>query len=149
MKESKEVRLLTNSLTNTLDKLARYNNYAIRLAYPLFNNYQREEFASSLTRYNEYELNAQAKALYVNGQRPKRLVFTGMGCSAIVSYMVKGFFASHGEDLEIEILNDYDPTYDIAKSIFNDPDTLIIVSSYSGHSEEPIKAYEEHFKSCR
>src|SRR5436190_22972158 len=107
MKESKEVRLLTNSLTNTLDKLARYNNY------------QREEFASSLTRYNEYELNAQAKALYVNGQRPKRLVFTGMGCSAIVSYMVKGFFASHGEDLEIEILNDYDPTYDIAKSIFN------------------------------
>jgi glucose/mannose-6-phosphate isomerase len=137
MKESMELRPLTNSLANTLDKLARYNNYL------------REEFASSLTRYNEYELNAKAKALYVNGQRPKRLVFTGMGCSAIVSYMIKGFFAFHREDLEIEILNDYDPTYDIAKSIFDDPDTLIIVSSYSGHSEEPIKAYEEHFKSCR
>jgi glucose/mannose-6-phosphate isomerase len=128
---------LMESLVGTLGKLERYNKY------------RQEEFASSLTRYTEYELNSKAQNLYANGQRPKQIVFTGMGCSAIVSYMIKGFLASRGEDLEIDILNDYDPTYGISKSVLNNRDTLVIVSSYSGHSEEPIKAYQEHFKGCR
>lgn len=125
------------SLVGTLGKLDRYNNY------------RQKEFAPSLTRYTEYELNSKARDLYANGKRPRHIVFTGMGCSAIVSYMIKGFLGSRGEDLEIDILNDYDPTYGIAKSVLDSRDTLVIVSSYSGHSEEPIKAYQEYFKGCR
>ena len=124
-------------LYSTIDKLDRYRRY------------WKDSFPISLTRYNEYELNEKATRLLEDGKRFKRIVFTGMGCSAIVSHMIRGFLLARGTSLEIEIINDYDPTYLLGRSLYDDPNTLIVISSYSGHSAEPIKAYRESFKESR
>jgi glucose/mannose-6-phosphate isomerase len=122
-------------LSSTLAKLDRYRTYWTK------------DFPNSLTKFQEYELNDEAKRLI--GKRFKRIVFTGMGCSAIVSFMVRGFLVSQGSDIEFDIVNDYDPTYTLGRSLYNNSETLIVISSYSGHSAEPIKAYREFFKQSR
>ncbi|GAA0473889.1 SIS domain-containing protein [Streptomyces sp. NPDC046215] len=71
----------------------------------------------------------------------KRVVFTGMGCSAIVSDVVRAFFNSIDTDLEFHVFNDYDFRYLIPASVMDDERTLIVLSSYSGHSTEPLHVF--------
>ena len=73
----------------------------------------------------------------------KRIVFTGMGCSAIVSDVIKGFFADQNITIYIEVINDYDIDILIDKRVLYDAETLIIISSYSGYSQEPIHFYDK------
>ncbi|MFF6773348.1 SIS domain-containing protein [Streptomyces sp. NPDC012637] len=71
----------------------------------------------------------------------KRVVFTGMGCSAIVSDVVRAFFTSVDTELEFHVFNDYDFRYLIPESVIEDERTLVILSSYSGHSNEPLHVF--------
>ncbi|WP_242910569.1 SIS domain-containing protein [Actinomadura terrae] len=72
----------------------------------------------------------------------KRIVFTGMGCSAIVSDIIRGYFAEIGSPIEVFVVNDYEFPFLLPSSIVDDDATLIIISSYSGHSQEPLRAFE-------
>jgi len=71
----------------------------------------------------------------------KKIIFTGMGCSAIVSDLIKGFFADQKISTYVDVINDYDIDILVDKADLMDEKTLIIVSSYSGHSQEPIHFY--------
>ncbi|MDH2427094.1 SIS domain-containing protein [Sphaerisporangium sp. TRM90804] len=71
-----------------------------------------------------------------------RVVFSGMGCSAIVSDVIQTFLKASGCELEIHVFNDYEFTYLVPPSITEDERTLFVISSYSGHSEEPIRVLE-------
>ncbi|RLV08767.1 hypothetical protein CTZ27_08395 [Streptomyces griseocarneus] len=71
----------------------------------------------------------------------KRVVFTGMGCSAIVSDVVRAFFTSVDTELEFHVFNDYDFRYLVPESLIEDERTLVVLSSYSGHSTEPLHVF--------
>jgi DNA-binding MurR/RpiR family transcriptional regulator len=44
--------------------------------------------------------------------------------------------------VEVYVLNDYEFTFLAPKSVLEDPGTVFIISSYSGHSKEPLRAYQ-------
>ncbi|GGL20480.1 hypothetical protein Sme01_73950 [Sphaerisporangium melleum] len=71
-----------------------------------------------------------------------RVVFSGMGCSAIVSDVIRTFLKASGCELEIHVFNDYEFTYLVPASVIEDENTLFVISSYSGHSEEPIRVLD-------
>lgn len=115
------------------DRLQRYEDF-------IQNGYLR-----GLTRNKEYsldEVSDELKAKARSGQF-KKLVFTGMGCSAIVSDMIKGFIIDEGLPIWVEVLNDHAIEYLVAPTTITDPSTLVIISSYSGNSIEPLQAYEK------
>ncbi|WP_054047004.1 SIS domain-containing protein [Alloactinosynnema sp. L-07] len=66
-------------------------------------------------------------------------MFSGMGCSAIVSDVTGIFLNAADSGLEVHVFNDYEFPYLIPRSVVDDEGTLFIISSYSGHSEEPIR----------
>ncbi|WZH44160.1 Bifunctional phosphoglucose phosphomannose isomerase [Fusarium acuminatum] len=57
----------------------------------------------------------------------KRLVFYGMGCSSVVSDIVKGFFLNQKIPLHVQVINDYD---------------LDCIVCYSGWSVEPCLFFD-------
>ncbi|KVG71043.1 SIS domain-containing protein [Burkholderia ubonensis] len=71
-----------------------------------------------------------------------RIVFYGMGCSSVVSDIVKGFFLTHDIPLTVDVVNDYDTDWFVSKSTLRDPATLIFIVCYSGWSVEPCLFYE-------
>ncbi len=113
------------------ERLVRYKEFIER------------EYISGLTRNKEYSLESLDKNLLkkIKKGQFKRIVFTGMGCSAIVSDMIQGFFVSEKIPIPVFVVNDYNFEYFIDPEILKDGKTLVIISSYSGHSQEPIKAY--------
>jgi len=103
-----------------------------------------KEYRAGLTKADEYSLEGlteDMRSRFEHGQF-KRIVFTGMGCSAIVSDIVRGYFAEIGSPIEVHVLNDYDFRFVAPRSVLEDETTLFIISSYSGHSQEPIRAFE-------
>jgi glucose/mannose-6-phosphate isomerase len=68
-----------------------------------------------------------------------RIVFSGMGCSAIVSDVIGTFLNSADADVEVYVFNDYEFDYLLPQSVVDDELTLFIISSYSGFSEEPVR----------
>ncbi len=102
------------------------------------------EFANGLTRPGEYSLEDLKPELAqrIRDGRFRSIVFTGMGCSAIVSDVIRGFLVDQGIPLDVFVLNDYDPTYLLPAGVLGDETTLVIISSYSGHSREPLIALE-------
>jgi glucose/mannose-6-phosphate isomerase len=66
-----------------------------------------------------------------------------MDCSAIVFDIVKGFFADQKIPIYVEVINDYEIDFLVSKEILQDGKTLVIISSYSGFSQEPINAYHK------
>ena len=101
------------------------------------------EYIDGLSKGDEYSLDALTPEFreWISGG-VNRIVFTGMGCSAIVSDVIRGFLLQQGIELDIHVVNDYDFTTLIPDRYLSDPRTLIIVSSYSGYSSEPIMAFE-------
>lgn len=71
-----------------------------------------------------------------------RIVFTGMGCSAIVSDVVRAFLREIEAEVEVYVFNDYDFSHLVPESIMADEHTLIVISSYSGHSTEPVRVLQ-------
>ncbi|MET9385468.1 SIS domain-containing protein [Streptomyces sp. NPDC002928] len=72
----------------------------------------------------------------------KRIVFYGMGCSSVVSDIVKGFFLSERIPIQVQVINDYDLDWFIDRDVIKDPSTLTIIVCYSGWSVEPCLFYE-------
>jgi glucose/mannose-6-phosphate isomerase len=71
-----------------------------------------------------------------------RIVFYGMGCSSVVSDIVKGFFLTHDIPIQVDVVNDYDIEWFISPEVVCDDSTLTIIVCYSGWSVEPCLFYE-------
>ncbi|MGW0853717.1 SIS domain-containing protein [Streptomyces sp. NPDC002690] len=108
-----------------------------------YQEFLEQEYRSGFTKSDEYDISGISEELVkkLGSGYFTRIVFSGMGCSAIVSDVIKVFFSSIKSDLEVHVFNDYDFEYLIPRSVMEDDRTLIILSSYSGHSNEPVRAF--------
>lgn len=71
-----------------------------------------------------------------------RIVFYGMGCSSVVSDIVKGFFLDQKIPIHVDVVNDYAIDWFIDREIVKDERTLTIIVCYSGWSVEPCLFYD-------
>lgn len=103
----------------------------------------QHQYIPSLVWNQDYSIAHVARSIVdaARSGRYRRILFTGMGCSAIVSDAIKGFFACERIPTYIEVINDYDLDYLCSTEALAAGDTLVIISSYSGYSQEPIHAY--------
>jgi len=109
-----------------------------------YKQFIENEYLSGITRNKEYSLNLKKELEdKIRSKQFSRILFTGMGCSAIVSDIIKGFFADQKIPIHIKVINDYEINFLVDKNILQDGKTLVIISSYSGFSQEPINAYEK------
>jgi glucose/mannose-6-phosphate isomerase len=93
---------------------------------------------------HEYDLNGLDNSLRVkieSGQF-KRIVFYGMGCSSVVSDIVKGFFLTEHIPIHVQVVNDYDSDWFIDRDTLKDDSTLTIIVCYSGWSVEPCLFFD-------
>lgn len=86
-------------------------------------------------------LNDDLKAR-IESKEIKRIVFYGMGCSSVVSDIVKGFFAMHDVPYEVRVVNDYDYQWFLSEDVLTDDQTLTVIVCYSGWSVEPCLFYD-------
>jgi len=103
------------------------------------------EYRSAFVKSSEYSIDEITDSLrerMANGEF-RRIVFSGMGCSAIVSDVIRTYLGTFDSGLEVFVFNDYDFQFLVPRSVIEDPSTLIILSSYSGHSNEPIRAFHD------
>lgn len=109
-----------------------------------YEEFIEREYKAGLRKFDEYSIDTMRPELVemFRTGKVKRIVFTGMGCSAIVSDIVRGYFTEIGLPVEVYVLNDYEFTFLAPKSVLEDPGTVFIISSYSGYSKEPLRAYE-------
>nr|RBQ92839.1 hypothetical protein FVER53263_01713 [Fusarium verticillioides] len=91
--------------------------------------------------YDLSKLNTDLRQRIESGQF-KRLVFYGMGCSSVVSDIVKGFFLDEKIPLHVQVINDYDLDWFVDRNVTKDPTTLSIIVCYSGWSVEPCLFFE-------
>ncbi|MFA5029337.1 MAG: SIS domain-containing protein [Patescibacteria group bacterium] len=103
------------------------------------------QYIPGLLRNDEYSLEKLGKRIQkkISSGQYERIIFTGMGCSAIVSDIIKGFFAAKSIPIYVEVINDYDLDFLLNIAELKKGKTLVIISSYSGHSQEPINAYHQ------
>jgi len=71
-----------------------------------------------------------------------KFVFYGMGCSSVVSDIVKGFFITHHVPIDVEVVNDYDAEWFVTDADLTRKNTLVFIVCYSGWSVEPCLFYE-------
>ncbi|MCA2220020.1 SIS domain-containing protein [Nonomuraea aurantiaca] len=113
-------------------RIARYSqfiNEEYHCGFLKGNEYSSDEFSDDLARrISEGEFS--------------RIVFTGMGCSAIVSDIIRGYLKEQRSSFEVHVVNDYDWDSLLPGSVVHDAGTLFIVSSYSGFSREPLLALQ-------
>ena len=93
---------------------------------------------------NEYDLDGLTSGLRsrIESGQFKRIVFYGMGCSSVVSDIVKGFFLSERIPIHVEVINDYDSDWFIDRQVMKDESTLMFIVCYSGWSVEPCLFFE-------
>lgn len=72
----------------------------------------------------------------------RKFIFYGMGCSSVVSDIVKGFFITHHVDIDVDVVNDYDTEWFVRDKDLSKEDTLVFIVCYSGWSVEPCLFYE-------
>jgi len=72
----------------------------------------------------------------------KTIAFYGMGCSSVVSDIVKGFFLREHIPIHVEVINDYDSDWFINREVIKNDSTLTIIVCYSGWSVEPCLFFE-------
>jgi glucose/mannose-6-phosphate isomerase len=73
----------------------------------------------------------------------ERIVFYGMGCSSVVSDVVKGFFLVEGIPIQVDVINDYQFEWFVNPAVLADDRTLVIIVCYSGWSVEPCLFYDK------
>ncbi len=78
----------------------------------------------------------------IEAQQFNKIVFYGMGCSSVVSDIVKGFFIEEGIPIHVKVINDYDVDWFINKEELRDESTLTFIVCYSGWSVEPCLFYD-------
>lgn len=79
----------------------------------------------------------------IEAQQFDKIVFYGMGCSSVVSDIVKGFFLTEGIPIHVEVINDYDVDWFVSHDFLQDERTLTFIVCYSGWSVEPILFYHK------
>ncbi|MXW85786.1 MAG: hypothetical protein F4Z55_07685 [Boseongicola sp. SB0667_bin_21] len=94
---------------------------------------------------HEYKLDALDPDLRqrIERQSFRKFVFYGMGCSSVVSDIVKGFFLETGVGIDVEVVNDYDTEWFVPDQTLAAEDTLVFIVCYSGWSVEPCLFYEK------
>jgi glucose/mannose-6-phosphate isomerase len=94
---------------------------------------------------HEYDLSGLNNDLRsrIETQQFRRIVFYGMGCSSVVSDIVKGFFKNQGIPVHVDVINDYDVSWFMDEQALRDEKTLTIIVCYSGWSREPIMFYQK------
>ncbi|MFY1623825.1 SIS domain-containing protein [Micromonospora sp. WMMD735] len=103
----------------------------------------KSRYRADFRKADEYsieEIDPELRKRMAGGQFT-RIVFSGMGCSAIVSDVIGTYLNASGAAVEVHVFNDYDFPYLVPRSVVDDEGTLFIISSYSGHSEEPIQVF--------
>jgi glucose/mannose-6-phosphate isomerase len=93
---------------------------------------------------HEYDLGGLDNSLRdkIESGQFKRIVFYGMGCSSVVSDIVKGFFLTERIPIHVQVVNDYDSDWFIDRDTMKDESTLTIIVCYSGWSVEPCLFFE-------
>ncbi|MFC9876230.1 SIS domain-containing protein [Nocardia salmonicida] len=109
-----------------------------------YEEFLKNGYLAGLTHGNEYDDSELSQDLVDRCRSGvfTRIVFTGMGCSAIVSEVIRGYFIAAQIPIDVIVVNGYEFDHILAPSVLTDPATLIIISSYSGHSQEPLIAFE-------
>lgn len=108
-----------------------------------YEEFLTQEYRQAFDKSDEYstdEITDDLRAKIRAGQF-RRIVFSGMGCSAIVSDVIRSYLSTFDSGLEVFVFNDYDFEFLVPRSVIEDPSTLVILSSYSGYSSEPIRAF--------
>jgi glucose/mannose-6-phosphate isomerase len=103
-----------------------------------------EPLFESILWGHEYDLaglDSELRARIESG-RINRIVFYGMGCSSVVSDIVKGFFSAYNIPIQVDVINDYDINLFIDPEVLRDDSVLTIIVCYSGWSVEPCLFYE-------
>ncbi|MEU3251218.1 SIS domain-containing protein [Streptomyces sp. NPDC006997] len=108
-----------------------------------YQQFLEQEYHAGFTKSEEYDVSGISPDLLkrLTDGHFTRIVFSGMGCSAIVSDVIRVFFDSIRSDLEMYVFNDYEFEYLVPRAVIEDERTLVILSSYSGYSNEPIRAF--------
>lgn len=93
---------------------------------------------------HEYDLDGLDSGLRsrIESGQFKRIVFYGMGCSSVVSDIVKGFFLKERISIHVQVINDYYSDWFIDREVMKDDSTLTIIVCYSGWSVEPCLFFE-------
>ena len=93
---------------------------------------------------HEYTLDNLNKKLadQVKSGHFDKFIFYGMGCSSVVSDLVKGFFITHQILIDVEVVNDYDTEWFVTDKDLSRDKTLVFIVCYSGWSVEPCLFYE-------
>lgn len=93
---------------------------------------------------HEYDLSGLSSSLRtkIESGQFKRIVFYGMGCSSVVSDIVKGFFLTEHIPIHVQVINDYDSDWFIDRNVLKDETTLTIIVCYSGWSVEPCLFFD-------
>ncbi|MEY9856957.1 glucose/mannose-6-phosphate isomerase [Catenulispora sp. GAS73] len=99
----------------------------------------RDDFRKS-DEYSIAEVTPELRARIASGQF-RRIVFSGTGCSALVSEAIGSFLDASGAEVEVLVFNDYDFPYQVPRSVADDEGTLFIISSSSEDSEETVRAF--------
>lgn len=139
--------------TVTKSRLERYHDFLVN------------DYANNLLHCKEYSLEMMHQDIRnkITSGHFTTYLFVGMGCSAVVSFVIRAFFADllkiqineretgHKGNLDvdarslpyIDIANDYDLEYWTNMEEVRRGHTLIVLTSYSGFSIEPVLAYEK------
>lgn len=93
---------------------------------------------------HEYTLDSLNRTLIeqIKSGHFKKFIFYGMGCSSVVSDIVKGFFITKNIPIEVEVVNDYDTEWFVTDQSLTDDKTLVFIVCYSGWSVEPCLFYD-------
>ncbi|MFD7449612.1 SIS domain-containing protein [Kitasatospora sp. NPDC059827] len=110
-----------------------------------YEEFMKSEFFAGLLKPTEYSIEDLTPALTerITEGSFRRIVFVGMGCSAIVSDVLRGYFNEIGSPIDVFVLNDYEVKFLLPPSALEGDNTLFVVSSYSGNSDEPLLALDE------
>jgi len=94
---------------------------------------------------HEYDLTALDAGLRkrIESGQFNRIVFYGMGCSSVVSDIIKGFFLEERIPVRVDVINDYDLEWFADPEILRDDATLTIIVCYSGWSVEPCLFFDK------
>jgi glucose/mannose-6-phosphate isomerase len=131
-----KITMLFNQTQGGLVMQPRLERLSHLIGTPLF---------ESIMWGHEYDLSGLNGVLEnkIESGQFKRIVFYGMGCSSVVSDMMKGFFKSQDIPIHVDVVNDYDTEWFIRDSALCDDSTLVIIVCYSGWSCEPIMFYQK------
>lgn len=93
---------------------------------------------------HEYDLSKMEAGLKerIAAKHFDRIVFYGMGCSSVVSDVMKGFFKTEKLPIHVDVVNDYEVDWFIDEEILKRDKTLSIIVCYSGWSVEPCLFYD-------